>query len=83
MLVYRSYRAPWWRVAVPYVALMLLFNGVLADPQTAAITRVLLPLTIGFNILLAAEPRPIRFWFWFIAGNLSLVVSPTVMPLLP
>ncbi len=82
VLAYRSYRAPWWRVAVPYVALMLLFNGVLADPQTAAITRVLLPLTVGFNILLAAEPRPMRFWLWFIAGNLHLVVSPTVMPLL-
>ncbi len=83
VLVYPSYRAPWWRVAVPYVVLMLLFNDVLADPQTAAITRVLLPLTIGFNILLAAEPRPLRFWLWLIAGNLSLVVSPTVMPLLP
>ncbi len=82
VIVHRRYRAAWWRVAVPYVVLMLFFNEVLADPQTAAITRVLLPLTIGFNILLAGEPRPARFWPWFIVGNLHLVVSSTVMPLL-
>ncbi len=83
VLIHRRYHAAWWRVAVPYVVLMLLFNEVLADPQTAAITRVLLPLTIGFNILLAGESRPARFWPWFIAGNLHLVVSFTVMPLIP
>jgi hypothetical protein len=79
----RDYHAPWWRVAVPYVALMLLLDRVLADPHTGAITRVLLPMTVGFNVLLAAEPRPARFWAWFAAGNLHLLSVLTVMPLLP
>lgn len=80
MIVRREYNAPWWRVAVPYVVLLLLLDRVLADPNTAAITRVLLPLTVGFNILLATESRPAPFWSWFAAGNLHLFSAMTVMP---
>lgn len=83
VLVRREYASAWWRVAVPYVVLMLLFGTVLADPHTGAITRVLLPLTVGFNVLLASESRPARFWPWFTAGNLHLLSALTVMPLLP
>jgi hypothetical protein len=78
----REYRSAWWRVAVSYVVLMLLLDRVLADPHTAAITRVLLPMTVGFNALLAAETRPARFWPWFAAGNLHLLSALMVMPLL-
>jgi hypothetical protein len=63
---------------------MLLFlDPVLVAPSTGAITRVMLPLTTGFNILLAQEQRPARFWPWFVAGNLDLVTVLHVMPLLP
>jgi len=81
ILLHRKYSDPWWRVAVPYVVLMLLLDRVLADPHTGAITRILLPLTVGFNILLATESRPGRFWSWFTAGNLHLLSALTVMPL--
>ena len=50
---------------------------------TGAITHVMLPLTVGFNILLASESRPIRFWVWFAAGNLHLIGASRVMPLFP
>ena len=83
ILTRRQYRAAWWRVAVPYVVLLLLLDRVLADPHTGAITRVLLPLTAGFNILLASEARPAPFWIWFAAGNLHLLSALTVMPLFP
>jgi hypothetical protein len=79
----RNYAAPWWRVGVAYAVLMLLLDRVLANPATGAITRVLLPMTIGFNVLLASEPRVSRFWPWFAAGNLHLVSTFRVMPLLP
>jgi hypothetical protein len=82
LLVRREYHAAWWRVAVPYVALLLLLDRTLVDPHTGAITRVLLPLTVGFNILLAGELRPVRFWSWFVAGNLHLLWALRVMPLL-
>jgi glycosyl transferase family 87 len=83
VLVRREYRAAWWRVAVPFVVLMLLLDRVLADPNTGAITRILLPLTVGFNILLTTESRPAPFWAWFAAGNLHLLSAVTVMPVLP
>jgi hypothetical protein len=69
----------WWRVAAAYVVLMLLIDRVLWDPSTGAITRVMLPLTVGFNILLARESR--GFWPWFAAGNLHLIPALRVMPL--
>lgn len=81
VLVRRAYREPWWRVAVPYVALLLVLDRTLVDPHTGAITRVLLPLTIGFNILLARELRAVAFWSWFVAGNLHLLWAMRVMPL--
>jgi hypothetical protein len=79
VLVRWEYQSAWWRVAVAYVALMLVLDHVLADPHTGAITRVLLPLTVGFNILLASESRPVRFWLWFTAGNLHLLSAYAVM----
>ena len=45
----------WWRVALGYVVLMLLIGRVLWDPTTGAITRVMLPVTVGFNVLLLRE----------------------------
>ena len=47
--------SPWWRVALGYVVLMLLIGRVLWDPTTGAITRVMLPVTVGFNVLLLRE----------------------------
>jgi hypothetical protein len=83
VLIRREYDDAWWRVALAYAALMLMLDSVLADPNTAAITRVLLPLTVGFNILIAKESRPVRFWAWFVAGNLHLLSALRVMPLVP
>ncbi len=65
-------REPWWRVAVGYAALMLVLDRVLWDPSTGAITRVMLPMTAGFNVLLLQE-RSRTFWAWFVAGNLHLI----------
>lgn len=79
----REYATPWWRVAVAYAVLMLTLDRVLAAPLTGAITRVLLPMTIGFNVLLANEQRGTRFWPWLAAGNLHVLSSFRVMPLLP
>lgn len=77
-----QFRDPWWRVAIGYVALMLVLDTVLWAPVTGALTRVMLPLTVGFNILLAREPRASRFWPWFVFGNLHLIPAAWVMPLL-
>ncbi len=83
IFVRRDYAAPWWRVACAYAVMLLFLDPVLANPQTGAITRVMLPLTVGFNILLATEVRPRRFWAWFVVGNLHLLPAYYVMPLAP
>jgi len=79
----REYLAPWWRVACVYGIMLLFLDPVLVAPSTAAITRVMLPLTFGFNILLAREPRARHFWPWFALGNLHLVTVYQVMPIVP
>lgn len=79
----REYALPWWRVGCAYAAMLLCLDSVLVAPSTGAITRVMLPLTMGFNILLAREHRAARFWPWFVAGNLHLVPVYLVMPLIP
>ena len=80
LIVRPERRAPWWRVAAGYVVLMLLMDPVLWAPSTGAITRVLLPMTCAFNILLAREQPSGLFWGWFVAGNLHLAASFRVLP---
>lgn len=83
IFVRREYLVPWWRVACVYAVMLLFLDPVLVAPSTAAITRVMLPLTVGFNILLAREQRAWHFWPWFALGNLHLVTVFQVMPLIP
>jgi hypothetical protein len=83
LIVRHDYTSIWWRVAAAYAVLMVLVDPVLADPNTGAITRVLLPMTVGFNVLLARETRVAHFWPWFICGNLDLLLAHTIMPLSP
>jgi hypothetical protein len=66
-------KTPWWRVGAGYLLLFLVLDRVLLSPSTGAITRVMLPMTIAFNVLLAGESRPNRFWAWFFAGNLHVI----------
>ena len=64
----RDLRSPWWRLAIVYVPLMLTAERSLWEP--GGINRFLLPMTVGFNLLLARSSAP--FWPWFVAGNLTL-----------
>jgi hypothetical protein len=83
LLVRRAYAVPWWRVAAAYAVLMLMMERSLVHPDTGAFTRVLLPLTVGFNALLATEARATRFWPWFVLGNAHVLAAGTAMPLVP
>jgi hypothetical protein len=74
---------PWWRVAFGFAVLFLILDRSIVDPHNGGLTRVMLPLTVGFNVLLAKEPRPARFWAWFLAGNVHLIPALYVLPLVP
>jgi hypothetical protein len=72
--VRRAHEA-WWRIAAGYVLLFLVLDRVLVAPSTGAVTRVLLPMTVGFNVLLMREGKATRFWPWLAAGNLHLIAA--------
>ena len=69
----------WWRVAAGYVLLLLLLDSVLVSPSTGAITRVMLPLTVGFNALLLREEKGGHFWPWLALGNLHLLPAAWIL----
>jgi len=79
LIVRPAPRLPWWRIAAGYILLMLVMDPILWSPTTGAITRVLLPLTFAFNILLTREQPSPRFWALFVAGNLHLLSSTRVL----
>ena len=61
----------YWRAAVSFGIAACFLNN---DPFASEVsfTRDLLPMTIGFNILLKQE-APGKFPFWFVAGNIGLL----------
>jgi hypothetical protein len=67
------FKSFYWRAAISFgVAGTLLTDDPFASE--VSFTRDLLPMTIGFNVLLTGE-APARFLFWFVAGNIGLFVS--------
>lgn len=70
----RRWNAPWWRLAAAYAALMFVVHASVWEGYPGAVTRVVLPLKFGFNILLARDDSP-SFWRWFALGNLDLAMS--------
>jgi hypothetical protein len=68
-----QFKSFYWRAAISFgIAGALLTDDPFASE--VSFTRDLLPMTIGFNILLTEE-APARFLFWFFAGNIGLFVS--------
>jgi len=78
LLWWRAWRDPWWRVGVGYALLMLVLGPAIWDGQPAAVTRVVLPMTVAFNVLL---PRGRWFWPLWILGNANLLHAPREMGL--
>ena len=78
LIVSPAWREPWWRLAAGFGLLMLVVNDAVWEGSPGAATRVLLPLTFGFNVLLARQPR--GFWWWFVCGNLHLLPARAVLP---
>jgi hypothetical protein len=74
----RRWRTPWWRLAAAYALLMLCVNWAVWEGYIGAITRVTLPLKLGFNVLLAREHTR-GFWWWAALGNMDLPAAVETM----
>jgi len=62
---------PWWRIGAAYAVLMVFLGDAVWEDYPGAALRVLLPMTLAFNLL---APRG-RRWLWLLVlGNLSVVL---------
>jgi len=71
-------RELWWRIGAAYAFLMVFLGRAVWEGFPGAAPRVLLPLTLAFNILV---PRRRAWWIVLLLGNLSVLVSPDALPL--
>ena len=78
LCVRRTWQLPWWRVALVYAVLMTTVHQVVWEGFPGAVMRVVLPLTVGFNVLLSANTGR-TFWIWYLFGNLQLAYAFTVL----
>ena len=62
----------WWRVGVGFAGLMMFVAQPVWEGYPGAATRVLLPMTLAFNLLV---PRGRRWLAVLVLGNLSAVVG--------
>ncbi len=62
----------WWRVGAAYVALMLVLGTAVWEGFPGAALRVLLPLTLAFNVV---AQRARASLIWLIAGNLGMAAG--------
>lgn len=59
----------WWRLGVAYTVLMLTLGTAVWEGFPGAATRVLLPLTLAFNVLAHRARAPLA---WLLLGNLTV-----------
>lgn len=73
-VVYRRWQNPWWRVAAVYSVLMIFLGTAVWEGYPGAASRVLLPMTLAFNILV---PRSRAWWIVLLLGNLTVFATLT------
>jgi hypothetical protein len=66
------WRDPWWRVGASYAVLMAFLGDAVWEHYPSAAARVLLPMTLAFNILV---PRKGWWVLLLVLGNLGVIGS--------
>ena len=77
----REWLDPWWRLGVSYLGLMVVLGEAVWEGYPGATPRVVLPMTVAFNVLL---PRIAGFSFWplWVLGNADMLyraMSPSAL----
>ena len=67
-----QWKDPWWRLGCAYLILMAFFGRPLWEGEPGAL-RVVVPLGLAFNVLLARVVSATWFWALLIGGNLSVL----------
>lgn len=63
---------PWWRVGATYAVLGVCLGAAVWEGMPGAATRVLLPLTLAFNVRVVRDRASA---LWLLAGNLGVLVG--------
>jgi hypothetical protein len=72
----RRWSEPWWRVGACYAVLMMFLGDSVWELYPSAAARVLVPMTLAFNILV---PRG-RWWtLLLVIGNLGLIATTDIL----
>ena len=67
---------PWWRIGAAFAVLMIFLGDAVWEGYPGAVSRVLLPMQLGFNILVPTG----RWWrVLLIAGNLTVWAAPEAL----
>ena len=74
LLVWWRWREASWRLTVPFAALTLVLGAAVWEGYPGASSRVLLPMLLGFNLLV---PRGKRWVALLVLGNLTMWFGPT------
>jgi hypothetical protein len=62
----------WWRIGAAYAALLLVLGEAVWEGHPGAATRVLLPMTLAFNVLAVRRRASL---LWLLAGNLAVAAG--------
>jgi hypothetical protein len=62
----------WWRVGAAFAVMMAFLSTPVWEGYPGAATRVLLPMTLAFNVLL---PRAAKWWPLLLLGNLTVAAT--------
>lgn len=69
LVAHPQVRDRWWRLGAAYVLLFVVLGTAVWEGYPGAATRVLLPMTLAFNVLAARNRSSLA---WLIAGNLAI-----------
>jgi len=72
LLLRPQWANPWWRIGAPFAMLMIFLGEAVWAGFPGAAPRVVLPMTLAFNVLL---PRGRWWWPVLILGNLSVLTA--------
>ena len=72
----RRWSDPWWRVGATYASMMVFLGTPVWEGFPGAAARVLLPMTLAFNVLV---PRGRPWWIVLLLGNLTVLASPEIL----
>lgn len=70
------WRDAWWRLGAGYAFLMIVLGDAVWESYPSAASRVLLPMTMAFNVLV---PRKGWWWAVLLLGNLGMIAAPDLL----